>query len=199
MKFDSFTSLKKESRATLKIKRSIFIASASFVKNESEAKAFISRISSEFKDATHNCWAYKIGELEHSSDVGEPSGTAGRPILSSIKSLGLDRVAVVVTRYFGGVKLGIRGLIEAYSAAARQVLNGEHERFLIGKKVKVEVDYQNFDKMVYKFRKAGYFYFSPPQFMEKVTLELFVPLKEEVDFSKDVTDAEIAEGNLLKI
>ena len=199
MKFDSFTSLKKESRATLKIKRSIFIASASFVKDESEAKAFISKISSEFKDATHNCWAYRIGELEHSSDAGEPSGTAGRPILSSIKSLRLDRVAVVVTRYFGGVKLGIRGLIEAYSAAAHQVLNSEHERFLIGKKVKVEVDYQNFDKMVYKFRKAGYFYFSPPQFMEKITLELFVPLKEEVDFSKDVTDAEIAEGNLLKI
>ena len=199
MKFDTFISLKKTSRATYKIKRSTFIASAAFVKNESEAKSFVSKISSEFKNATHNCWAYKVGETEYSSDAGEPSGTAGRPILSSIKSSGLDRVIVVVTRYFGGVKLGIRGLIEAYSFAAHQALDGKHEKFLIGKKVEVEVDYPNFDKMAYRFRKAGYFYCSPPQFTEKVTLSLFVPLDEDIDFANNTVEMELPERKLLKI
>ena len=200
MKFDSFVSLKREVRVALKIKRSQFISSAVFVKNEKEARAFISKISDEFKNATHNCWAYKIGELEHSSDAGEPSGTAGKPILSSIKSEGMDRIALVVTRYFGGVKLGIRGLIEAYSRSAHQALKGERERFLIGKRVRVEIDYQDFDKMVYRFRKAGYFYCSPPTFMEKITLELFVPVQQEIDFPYlDVKRDELPQSTLLKI
>ncbi len=200
MKFDTFTSLKEISRASIKIKHSIFIATASFVESEDAAKAFISKISFEFKDATHNCWAYKIGETEYSSDAGEPSGSAGKPILFSIKSSGMDRVAVVVTRYFGGTKLGIRGLIEAYSGAANMALKGKQEKFLIGKKIKVETDYHNFDKLAYRFRKAGYFYYSPPEFTEKVTLHLFVPLNEKLDFPNDfLQKAEIPQSALLKI
>ncbi len=117
---------KGNARVKINVKRSVFIASAKECKSVSEAKEFIKSVSKEFGDATHNCWAYRVYEdgkiVEHSSDAGEPSGSAGLPILGAIKSLDLVNIAVVVTRYFGGVKLGIRGLIDAYSQAAMSVL-----------------------------------------------------------------------------
>ncbi|MCG8564720.1 MAG: IMPACT family protein [Desulfobacterales bacterium] len=101
----------------LKIKRSIFIASLAHASSIDAAKAFISRISKENKTANHNCWAYVVGDsgdISHCSDAGEPAGTAGKPMLNALQSHGMTRVAAVVTRHFGGVKLGVRGLIEAY-------------------------------------------------------------------------------------
>ena len=77
---------------------------------------------SKHRDATHNCRAYVINNIEYSSDDGEPSGTAGKPILGAIKKSGLMNVMIVVTRYFGGVKLGVRGLIDAYGGVAEKVL-----------------------------------------------------------------------------
>ena len=110
--------LLKEARAILKIKRSKFIANLKRVDSIDEAKKFISEMSKNFKDATHNCWAYRVLELgklvEHYSDAGEPPGSAGLPILNALRRFDLVNVAVVVTRYFGGVKLGIKGLRSAY-------------------------------------------------------------------------------------
>ncbi|MDP8231530.1 MAG: YigZ family protein [Candidatus Zophobacter franzmannii] len=108
-----------------KINRSRFITSIKKVKTIDEAKKFITEVGNEHKTANHNCWAYIVGsqgETEHSSDNGEPSGTAGAPMLNSLKKLNMTNVAVVVTRYFGGVKLGIRGLIEAYGSSVEQAL-----------------------------------------------------------------------------
>ena len=91
-----------------------------------EAKAFIARIKVEFRDASHNVPVYLIGhgdsETAHCSDAGEPSGTAGRPALAVLRGSGLGDVAVVVTRYFGGTKLGTGGLVRAYSDAVRLVI-----------------------------------------------------------------------------
>ncbi len=100
-----------------KIERSRFIARLAICRDEAEIRLFLGQVEASHKNATHNCWAYRLGpdpETEHSSDDGEPSGTAGRPILSSIKKRDLYNVAIVVTRYFGGIKLGVRGLIDAY-------------------------------------------------------------------------------------
>ena len=109
-----------------KIKRSEFICHAGYVKSVKEAVEFVKKTVNDFRDATHNCWAYRVYEdatiLEHSSDAGEPSGTAGIPILNAIKSLNFYNTAVVVTRYFGGVKLGVKGLREAYSKSAKSAL-----------------------------------------------------------------------------
>ena len=105
-----------------KIKRSIFIATLEPCHNDSEARDFLARVTSQYRDATHNCRAYIIGDVEYSSDDGEPSGTAGKPILNAIKRSGLVNVMVIVTRYFGGVKLGTRGLIEAYGGVAEKAL-----------------------------------------------------------------------------
>ncbi|NHN89639.1 IMPACT family protein [Acetobacter conturbans] len=102
------------------IKKSRFLAMAMPVETEEAALAFIREVS--FPDATHNCWAWKIGARYRSDDAGEPGGTAGRPILQVIEAQGLDRVAVVVTRWFGGVKLGAGGLVRAYGGTAAECL-----------------------------------------------------------------------------
>ena len=116
-----------------KIKRSVFIANVSACHDETEAREFLTQIVSQHRDATHNCRAYVLSSgTEYSSDDGEPSGTAGRPILSAIKHSGLVNVMVVVTRYFGGVKLGVRGLIDAYGGTAAKALDiaGRVERVM---------------------------------------------------------------------
>ncbi|KIX84514.1 IMPACT family protein [Thermus filiformis] len=102
------------------IQKSRFIAKAAPVSSEEEALDFLRR--SREVEATHNCYAYKIGNLYRFSDDGEPSGTAGRPILHAIEAQGLDRVAVLVVRYFGGVKLGASGLVRAYGGVAAEAL-----------------------------------------------------------------------------
>jgi uncharacterized YigZ family protein len=90
-----------------------------------EAKEFIQKVSKDHKTANHNCWAYVVGqkaENEHASDAGEPSGSAGKPMLNALKKHNMTNVAAVVTRYFGGVKLGIRGLIDAYGQAVEEAI-----------------------------------------------------------------------------
>lgn len=117
-----------------KIKRSIFIAELEPCDNERQARDFLTRVVAEHRDANHNCRAYIIedGAQEYSSDDGEPSGTAGKPILNAIKKSGLVNVMVIVTRYFGGVKLGVRGLIDAYGGVATKALElaGRTEKIL---------------------------------------------------------------------
>jgi uncharacterized YigZ family protein len=111
--------------ARIKIKRSVFTSSIAFVDSPAQAKAFISKISKENKMATHNCWAYVVGEKGetcHCSDAGEPAGTAGKPMLNTLLSHVMTQVAAVVTRQYGGVKLGIRGLIQAYSESMTAAL-----------------------------------------------------------------------------
>ena len=116
----------KPMRSEIKVRNSRFIASISPVFSTNEAREFISRIKAEFPDASHNVPAFIIGHgssmIEHCNDDGEPSGTAGRPVLAVLKGSGLGDVGIVVTRYFGGTKLGTGGLIRAYRQAAQAVL-----------------------------------------------------------------------------
>jgi uncharacterized YigZ family protein len=115
-----------EIRRELIVSNSRFISTLAPVFSVDEAKAFISRIKAEFPDASHNVTVYLIGhgdsETAHCSDAGEPSGTAGRPALTVLRGSGLGDVAVVITRYFGGTKLGTGGLVRAYSEAVRMVV-----------------------------------------------------------------------------
>lgn len=107
------------------ISKSRFIAYIKPVSTENEAKAFIDEIKTKHKDATHNCSAYTVGpemNIQKANDDGEPSGTAGIPMLEILKKLEIHNVCVVVTRYFGGIKLGAGGLIRAYSGAVRDVI-----------------------------------------------------------------------------
>lgn len=115
-----------QTRAELLVVNSRFIATAAPVFSVDEAKTFIQRMKQEFADATHNVPAYLVGYgatvTAHCQDDGEPSGTAGRPILAVLQGSGLGDIAVVVTRYFGGTKLGTGGLVRAYTDATKEVL-----------------------------------------------------------------------------
>jgi len=117
-----------EIRREIVIGGSRFIATLAPVFSVEEAKAFIARMKTEFDDATHNVPAYLVGGgnsvTAHASDDGEPSGTAGRPALAVLRGSGLGDVALVVTRYFGGTKLGTGGLVRAYTQAAQAVVTG---------------------------------------------------------------------------
>ena len=111
------------------IKRSRFIASVAHAPTEDDARAFVSAIKSEFPDATHNCWAYVAGPPGDTarvgmSDDGEVHGTAGKPMLSVLLHSGIGEVVVVVTRYYGGTKLGTGGLVRAYSGSVKNALAG---------------------------------------------------------------------------
>lgn len=116
-----------ETRVEIEVKNSRFVATAVPTFTVEEAREFIARIKNEFSDASHNVPAFLIGfgssVTAHSSDDGEPSGTAGRPILAVLQGSGLGDIAVVVTRYFGGTKLGTGGLVRAYTDAAKAVLD----------------------------------------------------------------------------
>lgn len=115
-----------EAAVELRISNSRFIASAAPAPSVEEARAFLARIGGQFSDATHNVPVYIIGHgastVMHCSDDGEPSGTAGRPALAVLKGSGIGDIAVVITRYFGGTKLGTGGLVRAYSSSMRAVL-----------------------------------------------------------------------------
>lgn len=102
------------------IKKSRFIARVAPAASIEEALAFVRELGDP--DATHNCWAYRIGSEYRFNDDGEPGGSAGRPILAAIDGQGLDRVIAVVTRYFGGIKLGVGGLVRAYGGTAAECL-----------------------------------------------------------------------------
>ncbi|HEY0504850.1 MAG TPA: YigZ family protein [Lysobacter sp.] len=113
----------------LEVKHSRFLVNAAPVDTPEEALAFVARVGDPA--ATHNCWAYRIGGEYRFNDDGEPAGTAGRPILSAIDGQGLDRVVAVVTRWFGGIKLGAGGLVRAYGGSAAECLRLAPRRELI--------------------------------------------------------------------
>ena len=118
---DFMNTIAKYTRTTYEINKSTFITTLKPVQNVNEAKAFFEEIKKEFSDATHNITVYiigKTGEAGHYSDDGEPSGTAGLPVLEVFRKNDITNFACVVTRYFGGIKLGAGGLVRAYSSSA---------------------------------------------------------------------------------
>lgn len=127
------------------VEKSEFIGYAKPIKSEEEAREFIEEIKQKHKDATHNVWAYTVGEsmnIQRFSDDGEPSGTAGIPTLEVIKKEDLRDVVVVVTRYFGGVKLGAGGLVRAYTKGAKIGLDaGKIVEKVPFQEISVEIDY----------------------------------------------------------
>jgi len=154
-----YYSVEKNRKKELKIKRSTFIAHLHFVQTMHEAKEYISRISAEHKTANHNCWAYIVGEKGetfHSSDAGEPSGTAGHPMLNALKKHDMTNIVVVVTRYFGGVKLGIRGLIEAYGETVEAAIKLSPLKKLVKlSSYKISCGYEHAEQIKYKIEQLN--------------------------------------------
>lgn len=141
-----------EARTEIRVSNSRFIATAAPVFSVEEAREFVARVKAEFADATHNVPAYLVGHgpavIAHCNDDGEPSGTAGRPALAVLQGSGLGDIAVVVTRYFGGTKLGTGGLVRAYGDAVKAVLDVlPRAQKVATHTVLVEVPYNLFERL----------------------------------------------------
>ena len=143
------------------IKRSRFIASVGHTPGVEEAKAFIEQIKAEFEDARHNCWAYCAGAAGSTdrigaSDDGEPHGTAGRPMLTAVTHSGIGEVTVVVTRYFGGILLGTRGLVKAYQSSVKMALEAVPTRIRTKtKRIKFSVEHRFVNQVLRKIETAN--------------------------------------------
>ncbi|QFK72880.1 YigZ family protein [Pradoshia sp. D12] len=187
------------------IQKSRFIAYVNRVESEEEAIQFIQSIKKKHWDATHNCSAYMIGEndlIQKANDDGEPSGTAGVPILEVIKKKGLKDTAVVVTRYFGGIKLGAGGLIRAYGGAASEGINatGVVERRLM-RIMKSTFDYTLLGKIENELRNSHYA-IKEIHYLDRVMIESYAEedAKEAfIDWMTDLSNgqASIEEGEML--
>ncbi|WP_050179791.1 YigZ family protein [Domibacillus robiginosus] len=200
-----YKTVKSSSAHEIVIQKSRFIAHTARVESADEAIAFIDQIKKQHWNATHNCSAYMIGEHDHiqkANDDGEPSGTAGVPILEVIKKRELKDTAIVVTRYFGGIKLGAGGLIRAYGKAASEGLNaaGIVERRLM-KIVTASIDYTWLGKIENELR-ASVYELKEIRYAEGVDVDVFVE-EEQVDaFCSWITEltngqAVFSEGDVL--
>lgn len=169
------------------IEKSTFIGYAKPVDTEDEAIEFIKEIKKKHKDARHNVWAYTIGmnmETQRYSDDGEPQGTAGIPTLEVIKKEDLRNVAVVVTRYFGGIKLGAGGLVRAYTKGAKIGLNSSKiiEKVLY-KDIRIKIDYNQLGKVQNEIINMGYF-INDTLYEDKVVFMVYSKI-DEVDELKE--------------
>ena len=144
---------------TVEIKRSKFIATLSHVESGEDAEAFVRAVRKRYPDATHNCYAYIADELGNEtrfSDDGEPGGTAGQPMLEVLRKKGIVKAAVVVTRYFGGIKLGAGGLVAAYTDSVSEVLDAAGIRRMTEcAEVTVECDYSDHSAIESALTRAG--------------------------------------------
>ncbi|MGL4730076.1 MAG: YigZ family protein [Clostridium sp.] len=149
----SYFTIKDEAKAEFDERKSVFIGYAKRVTTEEEAKEFVNKIKSMHKQATHNCSAYVVGEnknIQRYSDDGEPQGTAGIPMLEVIKKNELTDIAVVVTRYFGGILLGAGGLVRAYSKGVSEAIKaGGIVEKVKGFEIRVTIDYDLLGKIQY--------------------------------------------------
>lgn len=172
-------------------KKSRFIATVRPVKTEEEALAFLEEMKKKYWDARHNCFVYSVGlnrEYTRCSDDGEPSGTAGRPMLDVILGEDIYNVAVVVTRYFGGVLLGTGGLVRAYSKAVQEGLAASR---IIEKRrgiaLKVTTDYTGIGKIQYIAGERNIPILNS-EYTDKVVLELLIPSEDVDAVQKTVTE-----------
>lgn len=158
-------------------KKSRFLGEAIHVESEEEASAHLTRIRKQYYDARHHCYAWVLGEgseRRKSSDDGEPSGTAGQPILKVIEGSGCTNILVVVTRYFGGTLLGTGGLVRSYTQAARAALeDAQTVRMCLCRKLAVTVEYGALDRLLYELRR-GETEMGETEYGAKVTLHLTV-------------------------
>jgi uncharacterized YigZ family protein len=193
-----YSTVRNYGNSEIVIKKSRFIGHARPVESEDEAVTFIDELKKKYWDATHNCSAYMIGErdqFQKALDDGEPSGTAGKPILEVIKHRGLKNVVVVVTRYFGGIMLGAGGLVRAYTDGAVAGIDAaEIIEKVLHREVIVEVDYNWYGKLENELRGRG-FRVGEVSFTDRVSVQCLPEAEESERFQAWITD--VTQGQAL--
>jgi len=199
---DSYKVLLEGGEGEIIEKKSRFIATVAKCETEEEAVRFIESMKKKYWDARHNCSAFVIGdrgELTRCSDDGEPSGTAGRPMLEVLLGEEIRNVAVVVTRYFGGVLLGTGGLVRAYTQAVKEGLNncviGTNR---LGCELEVVTDYNGVGKILYLLGQRG---IEPVEsnYTDIVTLRIIFPLEDEDALRREITEVTMGRAGIEKI
>ena len=193
-----YRTIKSAGEHEIEIKKSRFICRIQRAYTKEEADAFVEEVRKEHYKATHNCVAYQIGErneIQRALDDGEPSGTAGVPMLEVLKNMDLKNVACVVTRYFGGTKLGAGGLVRAYSGAVSEAVHqiGVVERRL-QTQVDVTIDYSLNGSMAYWVENSPYSLLDTT-YLEKVTYHLGVPSQEVDKVQEELTNLTAAQAS----
>lgn len=157
---ENFFSIDKNTEVEITVKKSKFIANLIKVDNQEMANEKLKEIKKKYHDARHNCFAYRVYEddnlIERFSDDGEPSGTAGSPMLNILQKNDIANVLVVVTRYFGGILLGTGGLIRAYSDATLNAISDiNFVEYVLGLELQVDLEYDQFESFKYYCKKNG--------------------------------------------
>lgn len=182
----SYLTIKDEYRHTIEINRSVFTCSIKGIKDFDDALEYKNSVAKEFSDATHNCYAVRtLDDRQKFFDDGEPGGTAGQPILQVIKNNDLYNVVAVVTRYFGGIKLGAGGLVSAYSASvAETIKNATVIKMIKSNLGETAIDYNTLSELNNLFRQYGYKVVDT-QYSDIVKISFICPFdeKEKADSS----------------
>lgn len=177
--YKQYYTVKQRVRHEIVIQKSKFIGDAFHVTSEQEALERLQDVRSEFPDATHHCYAYVVGYesvVQRFNDDGEPSGTAGMPILQVIQNRELKDVLVVVTRYFGGIKLGANGLVRAYSRTAAEVLDRAGiRRMVLSPRGIIYLDYAQVGQVEYFLRQKGV-QLIDVEYRDKVSMNIIIPM-----------------------
>ncbi len=189
-------------RVETEVERSRFITTVQEVSSPQEAQAFIADLKAEFPDANHNCWAYLVGPPGSTdrvglSDDGEPHGVAGRPMLTALQHSGLGDTAVVVTRYFGGIKLGKGGMVKAYTVAVQTALEKlPRAQHINWSYLDIRFEYKLLTSV--QRRLADYEAEELEcNFAEKVILKLRLPQERHAAFEKKFIDLTAGQGKLV--
>lgn len=197
------STISENSNAEIVVKKSKFIANIFYVEKEDEAQDIIRQINKKYNDAKHNCYAYVINEIngkdinqiQKSSDNGEPSGTAGAPLLDLIKKQKLSNVLIVVTRYFGGILLGTGGLVKAYTESANQALQKTTIiNKQIGNEYEIQAEYSELKNIEHNADIIGY-NIKEIIYSENVKIRIQTT---ETQYLKLLSDSNISENSILK-
>ena len=201
-KKSSFRTVYRGGEGRYEEKKSVFLGRVIPVLSEEEALAEVEAAKKKYWDARHNCFAYVLGENSsrvRASDDGEPSGTAGRPILDVLTGEGITNALIIVTRYFGGVLLGTGGLVRAYTAAARDAVeNSILTQKIWGAHLRIVTDYTDIGRLQYMLAQRQIPTLSA-DYGEKVTMEIVLPAEEQGRLEAEIMEATAARTSVEKI
>lgn len=197
---EKFLTIKEEISAELQEKKSRFIANIFYVETEEEASQKLAQIKKTHHDAKHNVYAFRLSSgLEKYSDDGEPSGTAGVPILDILRGENLSNVLIVVTRYFGGILLGTGGLVRCYGGSAKQALeNAKRVEMKLCTEYEVCTEYENYNSLLYYFNKNNIKVLEN-NFEEKIKIIVLVENTNSDNFLHDLSEITNRNCNINKI
>ena len=184
-----FYTIEKNVETEIVVKKSKFIANIFYISTNKEAEEKIKEIKKKYFDARHNCFSYRVVEndniIEKSSDEGEPSGTAGGPMLNILQKNNLANILIVVTRYFGGILLGTGGLVRAYSDALLEVLEKTQKvKMESGLELEVTLSYNNFENFKY-YCKNHEINIISTNYNENIVCKIDMELEKKVEFDRD--------------